>query len=346
MFDYIFVTHLPSFYKINLYNELSKKLNIYVIFVGKGSAIRTNDFTSGKINFDYCFLSDGKFEERNVIKSSIKLFFVLRKIKFKKIVVGGWDLLEYWLIVLLKRKSKNALALESGVGDSIHKGLKRFVKKLFLNRINTVFASGSSQKKLLEKLAYHRFVYITKGVGIINKVQSSRNNNQNFSGNFLYVGRLSEEKNLAMLIRVFNDLPQFKLEIVGSGRLEHKLKDSAGPNINFIAHVENKDINKVFLRNDVFVLPSLSEPWGLVVEEAFYFGLPVILSDRVGCAPELVKNGENGIIFDISYSDNLKKAIIEMSENYQIYHNKALEFDLDKKDKDQVDCYIRALSIN
>ena len=47
-----------------------------------------------------------------------------------------------------------------------------------------------------------------------------------------------------------------------------------------------------------FVLPSLTEPWGLVVNEAMAAGLPVVVSDRCGCASDLVRPGENGFAFD------------------------------------------------
>jgi glycosyltransferase involved in cell wall biosynthesis len=49
---------------------------------------------------------------------------------------------------------------------------------------------------------------------------------------------------------------------------------------------------------DVLVLPSLSEPWGLVVNEAMACGMPVVVSNRCGCAIDLVKDGQNGYVFD------------------------------------------------
>ncbi|MEI7425213.1 MAG: glycosyltransferase, partial [Candidatus Staskawiczbacteria bacterium] len=256
MFDYIFITHLPSFYKTNLYNELSKKLKICVIFVGKGSDIRTSDFTAGKINFDYHFLSEASFENRSVIKSLFKLYFLLKKIKYNMIAVGGWELPEFWLTILTSHKKNNALVLESSIEESVHKGLKGFIKKLFLNRLSTVFASGSSQKQLLDQLNYKGSTFITKGVGIINK-NTDLKKSSDFNNNFLYVGRLSEEKNLPTLIQVFNNIPEYKLTIVGSGHLEGKLKKLAKPNINFISHVKNDEMYKVYLENDVLVLPSI-----------------------------------------------------------------------------------------
>ncbi len=47
---------------------------------------------------------------------------------------------------------------------------------------------------------------------------------------------------------------------------------------------------------DVFVLPSVEETWGIVANEAMNFGLPLVVSDLVGCAPDLVREGENGFV--------------------------------------------------
>jgi glycosyltransferase involved in cell wall biosynthesis len=55
---------------------------------------------------------------------------------------------------------------------------------------------------------------------------------------------------------------------------------------------------EVYQRAGCMLLPSLSEPWGLVVNEAMAAGTPVIVSDRCGCAPDLVEHGKNGFVFD------------------------------------------------
>jgi 1,2-diacylglycerol 3-alpha-glucosyltransferase len=61
-----------------------------------------------------------------------------------------------------------------------------------------------------------------------------------------------------------------------------------------------------------FVLPSTREPWGLVVNEAMAAELPVLVSDRCGCAPDLVREGENGFRFDPSQSASLAEQLLRM----------------------------------
>jgi glycosyltransferase involved in cell wall biosynthesis len=61
--------------------------------------------------------------------------------------------------------------------------------------------------------------------------------------------------------------------------------------------VNQSQLGSYFAAADVFVLPSEFETWGLVVNEAMYFGLPVIVSDRVGCRHDLVIPGKTGEVF-------------------------------------------------
>ncbi|MFN9973363.1 MAG: glycosyltransferase, partial [Phycisphaerae bacterium] len=66
---------------------------------------------------------------------------------------------------------------------------------------------------------------------------------------------------------------------------------------------------------NVFIHPALSEQWGLVVNEAMAAGLPVVLSQRCGCYPELMVEHETGISFDPESHQQLTAAMIRLSEN-------------------------------
>ena len=71
--DILFITQLPSFYKINLFNKLSRHLNIYVIFIGGQSIQRNFDFISLNFEFESIIINSEKFEIRNKLHSIIKL---------------------------------------------------------------------------------------------------------------------------------------------------------------------------------------------------------------------------------------------------------------------------------
>lgn len=92
-----------------------------------------------------------------------------------------------------------------------------------------------------------------------------------------------------------------KLLIAGSGELTDALRvrasELAVPTV-FTGFVNQSELWKAYVPADAFVLPSTNrETWGLVTNEAMLFGLPVIVSDQVGCGPDLVEEGETGYVF-------------------------------------------------
>ncbi len=341
-YDYVFVTHLPAFYKVNLYAQIAKQCRVLVIFIGKGSLIRAQDFSS-ELTSDHIILFDGPFEKRNKLKSIFQLLTLLRKIKFRWLVLGGWDLLEFWILSLCFSSRNNALALESSIHDSLHTGWVWQVKRLFLSRIQTVFASGEPHRALLDALHYPRKVITTLGVGIFHYAEKTRVKSV-FKGRFLYVGRLSSEKNIERLLAVFRQNPQYSLTIVGQGPLFEKLKTDCPSNVILAGYVENQALGKYYLEHDIFILPSLKEPWGLVVEEALYYGLPVIASHRVGCASDWIEDFQVGTTFDPLNNHSIEEAILWAESHYEVCLNNIRKIDFSARDKTQVNRYLEALS--
>jgi len=341
-YDYVFVTPLPSFYKINLYNELAKKMNILVIFIGESSIIRTEDFTKGDKNFDYEILNKGSFEEKNSFFSCIKLINLLFRVNYKKIVVGGWDFIEYWLCIYINSKVKNGVIVESTSIESSMNFIKKNLKKVFFKRISLAFPSGQLHSELLKKLDYKNKIVYTKGVGIFHRVNYSKRAKK-FENKFLYIGRLSEEKNLDFLVDFFNKNSQYSLTIVGNGPMKEDLAIRASHNTKFIGHVANERISEMYLEHDVFILPSNSEPWGLVIDEALYFNIPVIVSKNVGCASELVLDRCNGIILEQTTDQCLLEAINDIKNRYDEYKINVSKINFSDRDNEQVNAYVRGL---
>ena len=212
------------------------------------------------------------------------------------------------------------------------------MKKIFLSRISLAFASGTLHKNLLEQLSYNGEVKITRGVGIINKPKCNLIKKY-YKKRFIFIGRLSAVKNINMLVDLFNSLEDYMLTIIGDGPLEQELKKKAKNNISFKGQIENEKLEKYFEENDVLILPSLSETWGLVVEEALYFGMPVIVSNRCGSC-ELVEEGTNGYVFDSNNHKKLKDIVLSINDSsYQTLIDGVKKFSINKKDLNQVISY-------
>ena len=100
------------------------------------------------------------------------------------------------------------------------------------------------------------------------------------------------------------------LAFAGSGEQAEALAAAAqGLPVVFLGFQNQRSLARLFGLVDLFVLPSRHEPWGLVVNEAMSAGLPVIVSDEVGCWPDLVKDGVNGFVFPVGDREALAGAL-------------------------------------
>ena len=138
---------------------------------------------------------------------------------------------------------------------------------------------------------------------------------------FLYVGRLSPEKNIAGLIEAYAEYRQGggsqPLVLVGDGPQRAELEGLAtrtgfGGDIRFEGLQGTAELPRYYAFATCFVLPSIREPWGLVANEAMASGLPVIISRRCGCAEDLVVEGENGLLFDPAEAGALSASLSVM----------------------------------
>ena len=119
----------------------------------------------------------------------------------------------------------------------------------------------------------------------------------------LYCGRLSPEKGTMELIEAYQMVshPKKSLVIVGDGQLRERMSAFAEyhriDSIHFMGFKRRNEIGELYALSDFLVLPSRKETWGIVINEALCFGLPVIVSDQVGAGVDLVTSEENGHIF-------------------------------------------------
>ena len=305
-FEKVFITNIPSFYKSRLYNRIAASSKIFVIFIHEKSIDRNSDFYAEPRNFEWVTLSP-----TTQIQKVCDCLNLLKKLDYKELVIGGWNELPLWAAAFFSPKEKNAVVVESSYLESVTTGPKAWLKRLFLSRISKAYCSGAANVKLVEMLGFRGNVVKTGGVGLYRRVSQPPFEAREHVKNFLYVGRLSPEKNLEFLIRAFTKLPELTLNVVGFGPQETFLKSIAGANIVFHGAVENAKLPAYYRENDVFVLPSKSEVWGMVVEEALNNGVPVLVSDRVGCAEELIEGKNVGLIFktddEKTFFENIKK---------------------------------------
>lgn len=82
-------------------------------------------------------------------------------------------------------------------------------------------------------------------------------------------------------------------------------------NVHFIDFMPKKELADYYRAADIFVLPTREDIWGLVINEAMAYGLPVVTTEKCVAGVEMVCEGHNGYIVPVENTDALKKAILK-----------------------------------
>jgi glycosyltransferase involved in cell wall biosynthesis len=126
----------------------------------------------------------------------------------------------------------------------------------------------------------------------------------------LFASKLQTRKRCADLLSAYKNLsqgpgmnPHPYLVIVGDGEeraaLERQAAESGLEGVRFCGFRNQSELPRFFDMATVFVLPSRHEPWGLIVNEVMNAGRAVVVSDDVGCQPDLVEDGVEGCVFPV-----------------------------------------------
>jgi glycosyltransferase involved in cell wall biosynthesis len=142
---------------------------------------------------------------------------------------------------------------------------------------------------------------------------------------FLFCGKLEEKKHPGDILAALEIIMQSGTSaqvhclFVGSGALESQLKYKAEclklP-VTFMGFLNQRELSSAYVAADALVLPSdCNETWGLVVNEAMACGLPAIVSDQVGCAEDLIHNGQTGLVYSCRNVEALARAMLTFATN-------------------------------
>ncbi|MHA1252418.1 MAG: glycosyltransferase family 4 protein [Candidatus Helarchaeota archaeon] len=254
---------------------------------------------------------------------SLFITFLYAKILRKPIII--------WCGNILETSSSVNLYINSFFKKMIIEFYRTFLRmyRIFLYRFTTVFIAYSKKSELFLRYYNIRKDKIFTGIQIMPKELIPKANIKKSETKFrnkrviLYLGYFFKEKGVDLLIKAFKELnnPDYVLIIAGSGKEENNLKLLAEncSNIYFVGYVEGEEKAKYYSIADLFVLPTYRDTWAYGVNEAMYYGLPIIITDAAA-ASEIVKEENNGIVIKSGDINSLKNAITRILNDDNLYN--------------------------
>lgn len=137
----------------------------------------------------------------------------------------------------------------------------------------------------------------------------------------LFVGTLTQRKGVRELLAAFEEVvrarPDALLLLAGNGNEEPALRRRVaeaglGDSVRFVGFLSHQELPLLSALAAVFVLPSRYDAWPAAVLEAMSLGLPIITTDAVGMVPEIVRDGENGLVVPVNVPSALAVALLRL----------------------------------
>jgi glycosyltransferase involved in cell wall biosynthesis len=339
----ILITNIISPYRIPVFNHLAKNSSIdfKVIFLAENERHRKWRIYHGEIAFAYSILKNFDVSIRSKemqIYLNWGLWRGLRKFSPDALCVLGYHYLAT-IEALIYAKLKNipiTLWAGSHFGSGFVKNpLTDLYKRAIIPRFDSYVTYGTAAKEQIvhygakpEKiLVGHNTVdvkWFMKKCRDISTSEIWAMQSRYPSKNILYVGDLIERKGVINLIKAFEKLNMDEVGVILVGQGKQKdnylkyIRERNLRNVFFEGFIQKEDIVKYYSFADVFVLPSLNEVWGLVVNEAMACGLPVVCSKLAGVTRDLIMDGVNGYCFDPENVDELMEKLKMILKSDQV----------------------------
>jgi glycosyltransferase involved in cell wall biosynthesis len=331
------LTEIISPYRIPVFNALMRDpgIDLHVIFMAETDTnLRQWRVYKDEIKFSYEVLRSRRWRvgKRSVLLNS-GVASALRAAAPDSIVCGGYNYLASWEALRWAQRNRVAFLLWSESNSQDKRGghaAVEFLKREFLKRCAGFVVPGKSASIYLQSLGLlpERIItapnavdteFFTHGTASAREQESAIRKSLVLPRHYiLYVGRLVKEKGIFDLLDAYACLDAglrsaFSLIYVGDGPARAELEEKATRiipgSVILPGFAQREQLVQYYAFAETMILPTHSDTWGLVVNEAMVCGLPVIVTNVAGCVPDLVVDSGNGYVVPSRNSERLSGAL-------------------------------------
>ncbi|NLP21343.1 MAG: glycosyltransferase family 4 protein [Erysipelotrichaceae bacterium] len=310
------ISNIPSPYKVHLMNLLSKDLELYILFEKKGESDREDSWYSFDFKDYYVEYLDTNSKEKIDKASEICDVLINGDYSNKQCI---------YAVNKFKKQNKPVIMLADG-GLAIDRGFFNYIISYFMKKNDYFMSSGKEVNK------YYKFYGVNKNRIYNYKFSSlTKNDIQKNKGLIKNKSLLKQKLNLkedVILFSVGQQIPRKGYDLlvkamigvnknvglyIAGGEPEENVKDIIKSNnlnnIYFVGFKTKEELDEYYAASDIFVLSTRYDIWGLVINEAMSFGLPIISSDKCVSAIEFNNLFNNALITKNEDVNSISEAI-------------------------------------
>ncbi len=328
----LFITNIPSPYKVDFFEELGKKADVNVLYELSHSSGREMGWEKeSTINFNAVIMkSYHKKSESAFCPSVIKY---IKKFRNDIIILMGYSSATAILAIeyMIFHKISFYIWADGALIPKSEKRIKYKFKRRLISNATGWFSSGQITNRFFlhygaNENRIYNYVFAAFGekdilktlpteeerTALREKLGIRKKNMLFFAGSFIH------RKGIDILIKATKDLQDTVVVLAGGKDLTQYSDLISESNVcEFlpIGFKNKEELKQYYIAADVFVFPTRWDVWGLVVNEAMACGLPVVTTDKCVAGLELVKNGENGFLVGTENVNELRDAVLSILGN-------------------------------
>ena len=317
----LYVSNIEVPYRAEFFNQLSKKIDLTVLYERKRSSNRDEKWVNSvKSNYKIEYLKGIKIKNEYSIDLRI-LKHVFNK-EYDKVIIGCYNSPSQILAMLIMRlfKKKYILNLD-GEYSFEGNGLKQKAKRFFIKGAQDYLIAGEKSAINLSKLIPAEKVHTYYFSSLTDKdlEKNAKNNNKNINNKILVVGQYFDYKGLDIVLKVAKNIPDRIFKFVGMGNRSELFKkdviEIGAKNIEIVPFLTKEKLEYEYKSCKMLVLPSRNECWGLVINEAASYGMPIVASRGAGAAIEFLSDNYSEFLFIPEDTQDLEDKI-KLLDNY------------------------------
>lgn len=259
------------------------------------------------------------FHRRSCL-SVIELHDLLVRTRPDILYISGWMDRGYILAAMKYKRKYTNVRIVVGIDDQWHNSIRQCLgilvfKLKFSKLFDYMWVSGKPQYHYARRMGY-------ENERIISNLYSANTylfrDRALFSRRIVFLGRFAPEKGILNLLTEYDKLPnntkqEWPLILIGDGPLKEEIITRESKYVTIIPFLQSSKLLDELKKGGVFCLPSIREPWGVVVHELAILGYPLLLSSECGANTEFLLNGYNGFSFNPTKKDSILNALLRIT---------------------------------